>query len=260
MSANDPKVAGVNRRQLLKLVGAAGAGALPVGSATAGDERAPADRTPCGTPTSQQMPAPAQNAAPVVPPPAPRYTFFNFEEVLFIEAAVDTFIPADEVGPGALELGVAPFIDAQMDSGYGRGDRMYLQGPFIEGTPEQGYQLRMTPAELIRAGIKDVDAHCREKYHASFHDTAPPDRNAVLHSLESGAAPLATVPPRVFFNLLYELTLQGYFSDPIHGGNYGKGSWKMIGFPGIGGMYADKISEYHNKRYVAEPVGIQDLT
>jgi len=239
MSTSDPKVPGVNRRQLLKLVGAAGAGTtLPLATSAAADDPTPA------------------TAAPRVP----RYTFFNFEEVLFIEAAVDTLIPADEVGPGALELGVASFIDGQMSTGYGRGDRMYLQGPFIEGTPEQGYQLRMTPSELIQAGIKDVDALCKEKYQASFHDTAPADRIVVLQSLENGTATLLTVPPRVFFNVLYELTLQGYFSDPIHGGNYGKGSWKMLGFPGIGGMYADKIVEYHNKRYVADPVGIQDLT
>ena len=246
MSANDPRRVRVNRRDVLRLVGAASAGTLPLGTAAACDE--------------PQKPEAAQNAAPAAAPPSPRYAFFNFEEVLFIEAAVDTLVPSDEVGPGALELGVAGFIDGQMSSGYGRGDRMYLQGPFIEGTPEQGYQLRMTPAELMQAGIKDVDAHCREKYHASFHDITPSDRIAVLHSLEAGTATLATVPAQVFFNLLLELTLQGYFSDPIHGGNYGKASWKMIGFPGIGGMYADKITEYHNKRYVADPVGIQDLT
>ena len=226
-------MSGVNRRDLLKLVGAA---TLPPVTAVAAPETTPE------------------------PAPPTQYTFFNFEEVLFIEAAIDTLIPSDEVGPGSLELCVAPFIDRQMSSGYGRGDRMYLQGPFSEGTPEQGYQLRMTPAELMQAGIKDVDAHCREKHHASFHDIAAPDRIAVLQSLEAGTAILATVPSRTFFDLLYELTLQGYFCDPIHGGNYGKGSWKMLGFPGIGGMYADKIVEYHNKRYVVDPVGIQDLT
>jgi len=236
MSANDARVSTVNRRDVLKLVGAASTAVVPLGTAAAGDQRAPA------------------------PQPSPRYTFFNFEEVLFIEAAVDTLIPSDEVGPGALELGVASFIDRQMSSGYGQGDRMYLQGPFSDGTPEQGYQLRMTPAELIQAGIKDVDAHCRQQHQASFHDIGSPDRIAVLQSLEAGTATLSTVPAQVFFNLLHELTLQGYFSDPIHGGNNGKGSWKMLGFPGIGGMYADKITEYHNKRYVTDPVGIQDLT
>ena len=238
MTAHDAKPTGVSRREVLKLVGAASAGTLPVGTAAASEERAPA----------------------LEPPRAPPYTFFNFEEVLFIEAAVDMLIPADEVGPGALELGVASFIDRQMTSGYGRGDRMYLQGPFIEGIPEQGYQLQMTPAELMRAGIKDVDVYCREKYRASFHDVSHTDRTAVLNTLEAGTATLPTVPAQVFFNLVYELTLQGYFSDPVHGGNLGKGSWKMLGFPGIGAMYADKITEYHNKRYMADPVGIQDLT
>ncbi len=37
----------------------------------------------------------------------PVYEFLNGDEAAFVEAAVDTFIPADEVGPGALELGVA---------------------------------------------------------------------------------------------------------------------------------------------------------
>jgi gluconate 2-dehydrogenase gamma chain len=67
------------------------------------------------------------------------------------------------------------------------------------------------------------------------------------------------VPTGTFFELLYDLTMLGYFTDPIHGGNKGKGSWKMIGFPGIGAMYADKIAAYRNKRYVADPVSIQDL-
>ncbi len=100
--------------------------------------------------------------------PVPVYEFLNGDEAAFIEAAVDTFIPTDDVGPGALELGVAVFIDRQLNSGYGRGDRMYLQGPFIEGTPEQGYQLRMTPSELVRNGILDLNAYLRDKFKRTF--------------------------------------------------------------------------------------------
>ena len=33
----------------------------------------------------------------------------------------------------------------------------------------------------------------------------------------------------------------------------------MLGFPGIGAMYADKIEAFRNKQYVVEPVSIQDL-
>lgn len=242
MSDDTNSTGKVNRRNLLKLAGAAGAGALPVVGVAAADE---------------PMQMPAKNAAAATPVPA--YGFFNSQEALFIEAAIDILIPSDEVGPGALELGVASFIDGQMNSGYGRGDRMYLEGPFAEGTPEQGYQLRMTPAELIRVGIKDVDVYCREKYHKRFQLLESTDKVAVLQALEKGTASLATVPDQVFFNILYELTVQGYFADPIYGGNRGKASWKMVGFPGVGMMYADKIVEYRNKPFRADPQSIQDL-
>lgn len=241
----EPKM--VNRRALLKLVGAGAAtGALPLSGATAADSM-----------TGMHHPAPkpvdaAEEATPV-------YQFLNGDEAAFIETVVDTFIPADDVGPGALELGVATFIDRQLNSGYGRGDRMYLQGPFIEGTPEQGYQLRMTPSELVRNGILDLNAYLREKFKSPFDGLSSADRIAVLTQLERREIQLPTVPTAVFFNLLYDLTMQGYFADPLYGGNKGKASWKMIGFPGIGAMYADKIEAYRNKKYMTEPLGIQDL-
>jgi len=235
-----------NRRALLKLVGAgATTGVLPLAHASAADSV-----------HGMHHPAPAANPADE---PAPVYQFFNGDEAAFVEAAVDTFIPADEVGPGALELGVAVFIDRQLNSGYGRGDRMYLQGPFIEGTPEQGYQLRMTPSELIRNGILDVNAYTRAKYQRTFDGLANEDRVAVLTTLEKRQIELATVPTHYFFNLLLDLTMQGYFADPLYGGNKGKASWKMIGFPGIGAMYADKIEAFRNKKYMSEPLSIQDL-
>jgi len=237
----------VNRRAWLKLIGAgAASGALPLGSAAAEDSMA-------GMHHAAPKPASAADE------PVPVYEFLNGDEAAFIEAVVDTFIPPDEVGPGALELGVAVFIDRQLNSGYGRGDRMYLQGPFLEGTPEQGYQLRMTPSELIRNGILDLNAHLREKYKRTFDALSEEDRVAVLTQLEKREIALPTVPTPIFFNLLYDLTMQGYFADPLYGGNKGKAAWRMIGFPGIGNMYADKIEMYRNKKYMSEPLSIQDL-
>lgn len=237
----------VNRRALLKLVGAGAAtGALPLSHAAAADSMNGMHHP------APKPPDPAEELAPV-------YQFLNGDEAAFVEAIVDTFIPADEVGPGALELGVAVFIDGQLNSGYGRGDRMYLQGPFIEGTPEQGYQLRMTPSELIRNGILDVNAYTREKYKTTFDGLSNQDRIAVLTQLEKRQIELATVPAIYFFNLMLDLTMQGYFADPLYGGNKGKAAWKMIGFPGVGIMYADKIETYRNKKYMSEPLSIQDL-
>jgi gluconate 2-dehydrogenase gamma chain len=244
---NDIEPKTVNRRAWLKLFSAGAAtGVLPLGGAAAEGSM--------GT-----MHHPAPTPASAADEPVPVYEFLNGDEAAFIEAAVDTFIPADDVGPGALELGVAVFIDRQLNSGYGRGDRMYLQGPFIEGTPEQGYQLRMTPSELVRNGILDLNAHLKEKFKRSFDALSEEDRVAVLTQLEKREIQLPTVPTAIFFSLLHELTLQGYFADPLHGGNKGKASWQMIGFPGIGAMYADKIEAYRNKKYMSEPLSIQDL-
>jgi gluconate 2-dehydrogenase gamma chain len=241
----DPKV--VNRRAWLKLLGAGAAtGVLPLSGAAAEDSMA-------------GMHHPAPKPASPADEPVAVYTFLNGDEAAFIEAVIDTFIPADDVGPGALELGVAVFIDRQLNSGYGRGDRMYLQGPFVEGTPEQGYQLRMTPSELIRSGILDFNAYLRDKYKRTFDGLSEEQRVAVLTQLEKREIELPTVPTATFFYLLYDLTMQGYFADPLHGGNKGKASWKMIGFPGIGPMYADKIEAYRNKKFMTEPMSIQDL-
>ena len=101
-------------------------------------------------------------------PASDGYEFFNTNEFAFIEAAVDTLIPADAIGPGAVEVGVVIYIDRQMAGGYGKGDRLYLEGPFGEGSPQQGYQLAMTPSELLRVGIADVNGHTQKKFNKTF--------------------------------------------------------------------------------------------
>jgi gluconate 2-dehydrogenase gamma chain len=235
------------RRTLLK-VAAAGAMGGPWVFAEAHDMRAPA----------AQPVSPAAGTAAPAPAPAV-YTFLNAQEVAFLEAAIDTLIPADESGPGALEVGALVFMDRQLGGEFGRGDRLYLQGPFADGTPEQGYQLRMTPAELIQAGISDVNDYTHTTHQKRFESLSSAERVAVLTGLEQHRIELPTVPAATFFEVLLELTQQGFFCDPIYGGNRGKASWKMMGFPGIGGMYADKIAEYRNRPYSVDPVGIEDL-
>jgi gluconate 2-dehydrogenase gamma chain len=52
------------------------------------------------------------------------------------------------------------------------------------------------------------------------------------------------VPARTFFESLLALTMEGYFSDPVYGGNVGMGSWAMIGFPGAHGNYYDLVDKH----------------
>ena len=247
MTSHSNSPAEVPRRNFLKLIGVGGAAtALPLGETRAAS-------------SASAQPAPAGGNSTVTAA-TPSNVFFNSVEAQFVDAAVDTLIPSDARGPGALELGVSVFIDRQMGGSYGKGYRLYLEGPFAEGTPQQGYQLALTPAELMKAGIADIDEYVQKKHNANFADLKTDDRAAVLSDIETGKAELATVPGAAFFNLLLQLTIEGYFSDPIYGGNKNKAAWKMIGFPGAGVIFTDLIGKYRNKKYDAGPVDIQDLS
>ena len=92
---------------------------------------------------------------------AAKYMFLSAAEVAFVDAAVARLIPADELGPGAKEAGVTYFIDQQLFGGYGSMARKYTQGPWPEGTPQQGYQSPLTPAGVYRAGVRDVNEYWR---------------------------------------------------------------------------------------------------
>ena len=56
------------------------------------------------------------------------------------------------------------------------------------------------------------------------------------------------------------LTMEGFFADPIYGGNRNMASWKMLGFPGLPATYAKVIEEYRDKRYVGAPQSIADFS
>ena len=236
------------RRDFLKLIGVAGAAVSSLSLSEAASAETSADH-------KAHNPVTAAGSRAI----SAGYEFFNTNESAFIESAVDTLIPKDAVGPGAAELGVATYIDRQMAGGYGKGDRLYLEGPFGEGTAQQGYQLPMTPSELIRIGIADVNNYTLRYYNKTFAELSAEDRLAVMLELDGKKVNLPSLPTETFFGLLLQLTIEGYLADPMYGGNKAKASWKMIGFPGASAMYMDKIEPFRNKPYTAEPLGIQDL-
>ena len=88
-------------------------------------------------------------------------------EAAFFAAAADTMIPADELSPSGSECGVA-FIDRQLAGAYGTGARLYREGPFRKGKPEQGYQLSLNPREFFRAGIASANELTRKTYGKDF--------------------------------------------------------------------------------------------
>jgi len=169
-------------------------------------------------------------------------------------------IPADDLTPSGTACGVATFIDRQLAGAWGSGDRLYMQGPWAKGTPTQGYQLPMTPAEFFRSGIAATNVHCRKTYQKEFDRLTQAQQIEVLQGLEQGKIALDHVPAQEYFNLLLNAAMEGFFSDPLYGGNKDKASWKMVGFPGVIAVYAEHIKNYRNRKYDGQPTSIVDLS
>ena len=186
------------------------------------------------------------------------YGYLTGPEVRFLEAAAERLIPTDELGPGGKDAGVACYIDGQLRSAWGTHGRNYRSGPWLEGTPEQGFQSRLTPQEIYRIGIQEINAACRAQYEKPFDQLQPERQDEVLKALEKGEVKLPSLSSKLFFDLLWRNTEEGYFADPMYGGNRGKVGWKLVGFPGVpSGAYKDHLDK--SELYRAEPVSILDI-
>ena len=208
-------------------------------------------------PVEAQVPQPAATPAPA-PDPEPLITLTATEHAFFV-AAADTIIPADELSPSGSECGVATFIDRQLAGAYGSGARLYRDGPFPKGKPELGYQLALTPREFFRAGIAAANDWTRKSYGKDFDRLSEQDRQAALKTMEAGKAEFPGFTSTMFFNALLQITMEGFFADPLYGGNRNMAAWKMIGYPGLPATYRADIKKYFGKKYDKPPRSIADF-
>jgi gluconate 2-dehydrogenase gamma chain len=233
------------RREFLKGAGAgAASGAVAALAATGLGQEA------------QAAPAPA----PAVPEPEVWLTL-NATEAAFIKAAVDTLIPADNLTPSGSDCGVAVFIDRQLAGGFGNGARLYRSGPYFPAKAEHGYQLSLSPRDFFRAGIEETNAWTKKTYGKDFDRLSEGQREEALKALEAGRADFGGgFTSAFFFDQLLQLTMEGFFADPIYGGNKDKVAWKMIGFPGLPASYREEIKTYFGKKYDKAPQSIADFS
>ena len=198
----------------------------------------------------------AATAAPEGKPDPYSPKYFTPDEWRFVNAAIDRLIPHDEHGPGAVESGVLEFLDRHMQTPYANGGVWYMQGPFLEAAPEFGYQGKLPLRDILRVGIKAMDAHCTANFSGKrFADLGVAKQEALLKDAEAGKIKLENISSKLFFSNLLNETRNGYFADPRHGGNKNMGAWKMIGYPGMRADYLDWV-EVRDKPY---PIGPVDL-
>jgi gluconate 2-dehydrogenase gamma chain len=134
-------------------------------------------------------------------------------ELETLKAALARIIPADDLGPGAVEAGTFVFIDRS------------LAGANADTLP------------IYQVGLAALDAAAGSDGFAALDDGK---RDDLLTQAESDE--LADIPPG-FFALLLEHTRQGMFGDPIYGGNRDFVGWDLIRYPGIKLVWTEEEQE-----------------
>ena len=207
-------------------------------------------------------PEPVQAAPAKTPVSDKAYepSYFSAEEWAFINAAVARLIPADAQGPGALEAGAPEYIDRQMNTPYAAGALWFMQGPFnADAAPEMGWQSKLVPKDIYRLGIAATDAWSKAFNGKAFAAQDSATQDDMLRRMEAGGSEMTAhfeaVPAKMFFNLLLQNTKEGFFCDPIHGGNKGMVGWTMIGFPGARADFMDWVER--NEQYPFPAVSIR---
>lgn len=149
--------------------------------------------------TTAFVPLAALSASAQAPP-----TALTADQLKTLEAFIDRLAPADENGPGAMEMGAAVYIDRALDTA-----NAAEKPSFVEG-------------------LAGVESLARSTHNASFASLTAAQRDELLRAMDTGTA----TNLRPFFNRLRRLTLEGMFCDPYYGGNKNFAGWDLIRYPG----------------------------
>jgi len=190
------------------------------------------------------------------------YLSLGPDEAAFVEALVDVMCPADHLTPRGVECGLAFFIDRQLAGAFGRGERLYRNGPWRPGMPQDGYQRPLTPEQFYKAGIKAADEACRRQHGRAFAELEPGVADEMLTEFAAGGSTEESALLAEWFNeLAYPLFVQACFADPIYGGNRNKVFWKMLGYPGLPAVNGLNMVRYRGKPFpgAQKPMSMEDF-
>ncbi|MDP9418139.1 MAG: gluconate 2-dehydrogenase subunit 3 family protein [Actinomycetota bacterium] len=196
----------------------------------------------------------------------PSAGFFNEHQRATVEAAMARIIPTDDT-PGAREAGTVDFVDRYLcgiEFVYAKPDGTGFEQ--LEGKRADAWRQRL---DVVRQqyveGVEALDRAGVERFGARFVELTNEQQDDVLteldrpeqeHELEQARVTLYGAPVETplqqtnaeidlsFVPLLALHTRQGFYSDPIYGGNRDQVGWKVIGFPGPA-----SLAEVHSGRY-----------
>ena len=201
--------------------------------------------------------------------------FFTERQRQTIAAAMARVIPTDDT-PGAREAGTIDFLDRYLsgiDFIFAKPDGSGFET--LAGKQAAAWQQRIAALrEKYVAGIEELERVSHALYDRDFVRLAEEKQDRVLATLERPAkqqeaeaeteAALAAAEPALqqmaseadlaFFPLLVLHTRQGFYADPIYGGNRDHLGWRTIGFPG-----PSSLAETHAGRYSTLPYFARDV-
>lgn len=176
--------------------------------------------------------------------------FTRKEDFDTLAAATEVIFPEDDNGPGAIELGVPYYIDKQLASLWGKNADDYMMRPF--GKEE----IPLTRGDIMIQGIRKINIESQNSHKEDFRDLEEDNQIAILQRFESGEVEMNLISSTSFFALLRQLTIEGCYCDPLHGGNNNMDGWKMKEFPGAYMSYTDVVEA---KEFVyKEPKSLSD--
>lgn len=122
-----------------------------------------------------------------------------------LEAIAGRLIPADELGPGAIEANATRYIEQALATDYAQ------------------------HLDAYRSGLTAVDALATSRHSRAFVALSAAEQDTLLSDIEAGRAGTEL---SAFFELVLRHTKEGMFGDPLWGGNEDFVGWKLIGYPG----------------------------
>jgi gluconate 2-dehydrogenase gamma chain len=158
------------------------------------------------------------------PAPDVALMFFNDEQARTVEAVAERIIPGDNQNAGATDAGVVYYVDRAL-----AGVSADLQ-------------------VVYRLGLHALEQLCQAAHSRPFAELSAEQQDEIIRRF---LGPEVGEPsPGLMFGpedqaegadqslvarllvVLREHTVEGYFCDPVYGGNRDAVGWKLVGFPG----------------------------